>query len=189
MNDWLERNRPLVLVSIGALVAISIGFLALSLKRPAPITIDPPRPTATPGPIRVHVSGAVNNPDVYELPPDSIARDAIEFAGGGASDADLDRVNLARVLADGDQVYVPVVGETPLEEPPGVAPAGSTIVNINTATQAELETLPGIGPALAGRILDYREANGPFPDVESLQNVSGIGPATLEEIRNQITVQ
>lgn len=191
MNAWLERHRILILGSIGLLLVLTGGLFAIRWQPPAPIVIEPPAPTPTPGPIQVYISGAVLNPDVYEVAPDTITQDVIEIAGGAAADADLNLINLAQPLSDGDQIYVPVVGEAPppafSDAPSGVEQGG--IVNINSADQAALETLPGIGPALAERILEYRDANGPFPDVDALQNVSGIGPATLDEIRDQITVE
>ena len=194
MNQWLEQHRILVLSVIGLLILISVIIVGLRWQQPAPIVIEPPAATATSGPIQVYISGAVANPDVYSVPSGAIVRDALALAGGPASDADLNTINLAKALHDGDQVYVPHIGEVP---PPAVsAPAGDTSqssvpsgpININTATQAELETLPGIGPALATRIIDYRESNGPFASIEAIQNVSGIGPSTFENIKELITV-
>jgi competence protein ComEA len=140
----------------------------------------------------VYVSGAVTHPDVYELSPDSIVQDALSTAGGASDDANLDAVNLARPLSDGDQVYVPRVGEvvTPIPQEGGqAAPVAGGPVNINTADQAALESLPGIGPALAERIIDYREANGSFAAIEDIQNVSGVGPATFEGFRELIVAE
>jgi competence protein ComEA len=158
-----------------------------------PIPTPTPLPTLTPAPIRVHVSGAVRQPAVYELAPGSIVQDAVDAAGGPASNADLDCINLALELRDQQQVYVPRQGET--SPPPPVSggeldSGGSTgsLVNINTATTAELETLPRIGPAMAQRIVEYREANGPFAAIEDVQDVPGIGPATFEGLKDRITV-
>jgi competence protein ComEA len=191
MNQWIEQHRALILSLIGLLIVGGVAALLIRWQTPAPIVIEPPLPTPTPGPIRVYVSGAVAQPDVYELPAGSIAQDALSAAGGPASDADLNRINLAASLADGEQVYVPHIGEVPTPAPasPGgaeSAPAGP--ININTASQVELETLPGIGPSIAQRIIEYREANGPYPTIEAIQNVSGIGPSTFEQIKDLITV-
>lgn len=139
----------------------------------------------------LHVHGAVVEPGIVELPAGSRVVDAIAAARGPTDDADLGGVNLARVLVDGEQLYVPRVGEVP---PPGAgvagggAAGGSGLVNLNTADAAALETLPGIGPALASRIIAWREANGGFRAVDELLAVSGIGQKTLDGFRDQVTV-
>ncbi|ACQ79993.1 competence protein ComEA helix-hairpin-helix repeat protein [Beutenbergia cavernae DSM 12333] len=151
-----------------------------------------PSPT---GEVVVHVAGLVASPGVVSLPPSSRVQDALEAAGGALPEADLAALNLARVLVDGEQVYVPAPGEAPPAGAGGApgAPAaegGSDggPVNLNTADLAALDTLPGIGPALAQRIVEWRTANGSFVDVEELTEVSGIGPATLERLRPLVTV-
>jgi competence protein ComEA len=106
--------------------------------------------------------------------------DALALAGGPTPEAELSGVNLARVVFDGEQIVVPRIGEEPL------ATAGSGLVSLSRATQAELETLPRIGPATAERIMSWREANGPFQSIEDLLAVSGIGPATLEGLSGLI---
>ena len=150
--------------------------------------------TATPS-VVVHVLGAVRNPGVYELAATSRVVDAISAAGGVLDDAELAAVNLARTLVDGEQLYVPRIGETPPVSAPDAASGGGAsgsanggLVNLNTATLAELDTLPRIGPALAQRIIDYRTANGPFAAIDDLADVPGIGDATLEGLRALVTV-
>lgn len=156
--------------------------------------------------ILVHVLGAVRAPGVYELPAGSRLVDAVAAAGGLSDDADPSLVNLARTLVDGEQARIPRVGEpAPSEPAAGASGDGSTggagagasggssgtasaLVNLNTATQAELETLPRIGPAMAQRILDYRAQHGGFTSVEDLRNVSGIGDATYEQLAPLVTV-
>jgi competence protein ComEA len=193
MNEWLEKNKVLVLGAVGLIIAASAIFFALRFREPAPVVIQPPAATATPGDISVYVSGAVAKPDVYKLPYGSIAKDAIAAAGGATSDADLNHVNLAQVLADGQQIYIPKVGEVPTTAPAGTkgtqAPVVTGPININTASEAELETLPHIGPSIAGKIIDYRTKHGPFAKIEDIQNVQGIGPATFAQIKDLITVQ
>jgi competence protein ComEA len=109
-------------------------------------------------------------------------------AGGPAGDADLDRINLASSVADGQQIYVPRQDEeNPPVQSPSAQRASDGRVNINTADAAALETLPGIGPALAQRILDYRQAHGPFTKIEDIMEVSGIGRATFEKLGDLIT--
>ena len=150
-------------------------------------TITPTFPTPAPGPVTVSVDGAVQRPGSYTLPPGSLVDDAVRMAGGPTAEADLVRINLARELKDGDRVYVPHVGEVlPTATPYGLSTDGR--IDINLADVALLETLPGIGPALAQRIVEYRENNGLFESVEQLQEVDGIGPMVLERVRELITL-
>jgi competence protein ComEA len=127
---------------------------------------------------------------VYTLPADSIVKDAMIAAGGPADDADLDRINLASSVTDGQQIYVPRQGEqSPPVHPPSAQRSSDLRVNINTADVAALETLPGIGPALAQRILDYRQVHGPFVRAEDIMEVSGIGKATFEKLSDHIKTE
>ena len=131
----------------------------------------------------VYVSGAVASPGVLTLPASSRVIDAITAAGGATHEADLESINLARILVDGEQIRVGVVGETP---PPASAEAGTaarSCVRLGTATEAELQTLPGIGPALAQRIISYRSTHPRLNSVEELDDVPGIGPSLIEKIR------
>jgi competence protein ComEA len=179
MEQWLDRYRGLLFFILVALALA--GLILFQLLRPEPpgvvLTSSPPLPspqaTSTPHPLRVYVSGAVQQPDVYSLPPDSIVKDAIVAAGGSSDDADLDRINLALAVADGQHVYVPRLGEQQLAvEPPGNPSTSGGIININTANAAELEVLPAIGPSIAQRICDYRDAHGPFGRIEDIMEVS-----------------
>lgn len=150
-------------------------------------------PTATPQPLRVYISGAVAQPGVVTLPAGSLLADALEAVGGAADDADLDGVNLAASLTDNQHVIVPRYTPTP-QPPVEVVPAAkgasaATLLNINTATAAELEMLPHIGPAMAQRIIDYREAHGPFTQIEDLKNVEGIGETRYQDLAPLITVE
>ena len=145
----------------------------------------------------VHVTGAVVSPGVVHLPAGSRVTDALTAAGGPSADADTSQINLARPLADGEQVRVPRAGEdasawdarapTAATGSPGASP-GQGQVNINTADAGELERLPGIGPALAQRIVDYRREHGRFGAVEDLTDVPGIGPAKLRALKEVATV-
>jgi competence protein ComEA len=161
---------------------------------PVQITINPPVPTPTVGPtathepILVYVTGAVNNPQVtVSLPYGSRVQDAIDAAGGLAENADLERVNFAGILRDGDQVHVLSIEELTEEVLPTAS--GGGIVFINSATLEELMALPNIGAATAQAIIDYRETNGRFENIEDLDNVEGIGPATLEELEPLISFE
>jgi len=191
----VTRLRPFLVFGAVLLgLAGLIFFQARSTSSPAVLlsTASPeptPGPTATPRPLRVYVSGAVRRPDVYSLPPDAIVKDALLAAGGPAAGADLDRLNLAQPLADGQQVHVPRQGEAGLPSPAGPATRAGTggLIDVNHAGAAALESLPGIGPSLAAAIVAYREAHGPFLSVDALLDVPGIGPATLDKIRALIT--
>ncbi len=130
----------------------------------------------------VYVAGAVNRPGIQRLPAGSRIADAIEGAGGPTGEADLEGLNLAQRLSDGMRIHVPRRGQ-----PPNGAPSTGK-VNINTASAAELEKLPGIGPTLAQRIVEYREKNGPFRKVEDLRKVKGIGERKFRELRERVEV-
>jgi competence protein ComEA len=157
---------------------------------------DPPG--ASPGIARifVHILGAVERPGLYELGVGGRGIDAVAAAGGFTAEADQGGLNLARLLVDGEQIVVPIVGEAP---PPGAggsaAPGGGPVgaaagglVDLNTADAALLDTLPGVGPATAQRILDWRETNGGFTSIEDLLSVSGIGEKTFADLEGLVTV-
>lgn len=170
----------------------------------APATADATDAAAAPGAatLLVHVVGQVREPGVVQLPPGSRVGDAIQAAGGAKGKADLSALNLAAPVTDGEQVRVPKLGETvvggsaPASGAPASGPsAGGTggaaagapsTVDLNTADVATLETLPGVGPVLAGRIVSHREQHGPFASVDALQDVSGIGPATFARLRDLV---
>jgi competence protein ComEA len=194
VSKQLEQYRGALFVVLVLVVLAGIILFQTLRRQPPPIILNtvtpqaPAGPTATPRPLRVYVSGAVQQPDVYLLAPDSIVKDALLAAGGPSGDADLDRINLAMPLGDGQQVYVPHQGEeNPPVQPPSRASGLEGKININTAVLAELDSLPGIGPVMAERIVEYRQTHGPFVQPEDITNVPGIGPATFEEIRDLIT--
>jgi competence protein ComEA len=173
---------------------LGVGLLLLATGKPRgePIHLSPP-PTLAPN--IVHVTGAVNQPGVYPLTSGSRVGDAIEAAGGLAGDADTSIINLAMVVEDGMQIWVPTQlsenrnGDDPALETSESTPGQSASqININSASQIELESLTGIGPVLAKAIIQYRLEHGPFTKIEEIQNVSGIGPVTFEKIRPFITV-
>jgi competence protein ComEA len=161
------------------------GLLYLLLSRPRGTAIEL-IPPPSPSPMRVHVAGAVASPGVYPLPAGAIVADAIAAAGGARPGADLDALNLAAPIGDNEQVFIPMAG-TPLPTDPTALQEGG-VVHLNTATSAELETLPGIGPTLANAILSYRNQNGPFQSVEELIHVPGIGPTRLAQLRDLVRV-
>ncbi|WP_308209792.1 ComEA family DNA-binding protein [Microbacterium galbinum] len=150
--------------------------------------------TAPGGELYVHVLGAVEKPGLYVLAIDARIVDALAAAGGTTEEADLAAINLARIVTDGEQVVVPVVGATVPEPGSGTAPgSGSTApgddrIDLNSADQAALETLPRIGPALAERIISWRDENGRFQTVDDLLAVPGIGEKLLEGLRDGVRV-
>lgn len=187
-----ERAAIGSVVALGLVIAvIALGGVLLLLSRPAPvqIIINPPIPTPTQtprGPLLIYVTGAVASPGMVQVAPGGRVQDVLSAAGGAASDADLVQVNLAAFVQDGDQIHVPAQGSST-----GSAlatPSGGLRININTADATALETLPGIGPITAARIIDYRTANGPFATPEDLMNVQGIGDATFESLAPLIRV-
>lgn len=131
----------------------------------------------------VYVSGAVASPGVLSLPSTSRVIDAITAAGGATPEADLESINLARILVDGEQIRVGVVGESPTSASAGTGTDAQACVRLATATETELQTLPGIGPALAQRIISYRSTHPRLTSVEELDDVPGIGPSLIEKIR------
>ncbi|MDP9996671.1 ComEA family DNA-binding protein [Pseudarthrobacter sulfonivorans] len=158
--------------------------------RAGPPDMPPESPHA--GTVIIHVAGAVALPGVVQLPAGSRVHQAIAEAGGGTPSADLNRLNLAAVLEDGQKLYVPVPGEdlpaapggpgSEAEDPGGGAASGGAKVNLNTASVEELDALPKVGPVLAQRIVDWRKEHGLFKSVEELDAVDGVGPKMLETL-------
>lgn len=149
------------------------------------------------GPVVAHVAGAVQTPGVVEVPPGARVHEAVEEAGGPTSGAALDGLNLAQEVQDGALIWVPTQEELDAGEAPPADQAQSggpvggeeqaELINLNTADAATLEELPGIGPALAERIVDHRDSHGEFGAVEELAAVSGIGPAILADVEDLVT--
>ncbi len=174
----------LVLVGLGCAVLVSVfggHASAVDVARPTPAASAGAISSAT---ILVHILGAVQHPGLYELSEGDRAIDAVAAAGGFTDGADRAQLNLARFVDDAEQIYVPVVGEGPAG---GVA-ASSGKININTADEAALDTLPRVGPAMAARIIAWRETNGRFGTIEELMNVTGIGDKTFEGMKDLVTV-
>jgi competence protein ComEA len=179
------------LLVYGILIGLLAGGLVYVSTRPprgTPVTLSP-APTAAP--LMVHVSGAVLQPGMYALPPGSRVRDAVQISGGFTGDADAGAINLAALVQDGQKIQIPSkVKDTPV--PPAasnpVATPASGKINLNTASQAELESLPRIGPALAERIIAYRTEHGPFASLEAIMEVVGIGEGIYAAIKDLITL-
>jgi competence protein ComEA len=197
LRDWLAglgRRELAVLAAIAVLMGGgAVVWYLRSLPRPVTVrTLRPePAPSPSPVPVVVHVAGWVRRPGVYELGQGERVIDAIEAAGGSRRGAELDALNLAAVLVDGQQVLVPrkSLGDGSAgSAASGGSTGGQGLINLNSATAEDLETLPGIGEVLAAEIIAYREQNGPFTSVEDLLNVSGIGEQRLADVRDLVSV-
>lgn len=172
----------------------SAPISTLSITAATPSAASTPEPATDP--VFVHIDGAVVAPGVYEM-TGSLPRvnDAVMAAGGLAGDADTSALNLAAVLSDGEKIYVPRQGEVVAGQASSGAASGSDVgasssgvININTATAEELDSLPGIGPSTAAAIVEDRERNGPFASPEDLMRVSGIGEGKFSKLKDQIRV-
>lgn len=182
----IGRREQLAVLLVVAAILFGLGYKYALIRNHA----EPPPAVETAedmvvADLKVHVAGAVKSPGVYSLERGSRTQDAINLAGP-KPEADLNALNLAAILQDGQRVWVPEIPDPSAEsEDPGTGAEGK--ININTADARALEGLPGVGPALAERIVRYREQNGPFSMVEELTNVSGIGEKTLEGLRDYAT--
>ena len=203
LRAWLGRHWSVL--ALLALTAVATGLVAAYVRRPSapapPVVVYQPSPRPTPSPpsmtqIVVHVSGAVESPGVYQLPIGSRIDDAIKTAGGALPDADLNRLNLAARVADGQQVVVPrrlaQVSPAPVAgSGPAAAVSSPTTgrVNVNTASIPELDALPGVGPVTAQRIVAYREQHGPFARVEQLREAKLVNTPTFEKIKDLVATE
>lgn len=191
-----DRPRRRLRLSVGAAVTLGLVLLSAAVGwgllrgQAAPADVIPlgeaSSEAVSPGDLYVHVLGEVAHPGLYILRGDARVVDALAAAGGASAAADLRAVNLARVLSDGEQIVVPKEGENS-GQGPGAAPSDGRI-DLNGADQAALETLPRIGPALAQRIIAWREENGRFRSVDDLLAVPGIGAKLLAGLREQVRV-
>ncbi len=172
--------KVLLYITYGVLIGLLAGgviWLSTSRSPGEPVAL---LSSPTPSRLVVYVSGAVVNPGLYSLAPDSRIGDAVQAAGGVAPGGDASSLNFAVIVHDGDQINVPGVVDT--------SHVNTGRVNINTASLDELDALPGIGPTTAQNIVDYRNANGPFQVIQDIQNVPGVGLAVYDRIKDYITV-
>ena len=183
-----SRRNLIIAASAGVAVVALIGsFWSNGMSGSGDVVVAATAPAelepTTPGTLFVHVVGEVANPGVYEVPVDSRVMDAVSLAGGLTDNADPMSLNLARMVQDGEQIIVGTTGHAGASHS-----LRSSLININTATQSDFETLPRIGPALADRIVAFRDEQGPFASVEGLLDVPGIGELTLAGMRDKITL-
>ena len=202
MKPWLLILTGVLigLLATGAILLISQperGVAIVLSPAPTPTNTAPPKPTATTAPIQVLIKGQIANPGIYILEPESRLLDLIALAGGLTELADENRVNNVFLLRDGDYFYIPSVGEIipdTARNAPGNNPLDDPAffdypLNINEASQEAFESLPGIGPSKAADIIAFREQLGSFNSIEDLLDIPGIGPATLEAIREYLVIE
>ena len=207
LREWIEDHVSWKIIGMALVIIAVIAFCGGNLYQEwraegegltlvqedataGETAADSAAPENASGEVVVHVAGAVSSPGVYTLPADSRVDDAVRAAGATA-DADLSQLNLAQKLADGQKITVPVAGATPADGSSAATNADSDnsgLININTATQEELESLPSIGEVRAQAIITYREEHGGFRTIDELKEVSGIGDKIFADISPHVTV-
>ena len=187
----MQNLRSTLYLASGILFGLFLAALVWVVSRNPSGEAVILRPVPTEMPVIVHITGAVPRPGVYALPQGARVQDAISAAGGFLAEADKSQLNLAALLEDGIRMDIPFVeGASPIIGTPGptVVAVTTELININTASAEELDSLPGIGATLAQRIIEYREQNGPFINAEDIINVPGIGVGNYERFKDLITV-
>jgi competence protein ComEA len=191
---WSElhytTNQKRSLAIIGVLVLATSTFFIVKTSTPSEAIVAPLTVEVALSEIIIDVEGEVENPGVYRLPTGSRVFEAIKAAGGVTANADASDLNQARLLSDGEQIYL--FAKSPKssgsKSTSKVKPKGSSLVLLNRATAKEFEALDGIGPVLASRIISFRKANGPFATIEDLLKVPGIGAGTLSKFKSKLRV-
>ena len=211
MLDNLDNKQKKIVIIVGIIIIIGIlYFIYNGIDKKSTDQIDnnmlsiennTKENEGTKELVIVHITGAVKTPGIVKLPEGARIEDAIDKAGGLTEDADISDVNLAYVLEDGIKIKIPTISEEKNEEiiinssGEGIVEkeisnnSENKIININKANETDLQTLPGIGASLAGRIVEYRNSNGKFNEIEDIKNVSGIGDSKYENIKNLICVK
>ncbi|HSC49168.1 MAG TPA: helix-hairpin-helix domain-containing protein [Gaiellaceae bacterium] len=189
----LQRRRLLLTVAASLTLVLLLGRYALGAGTSTPAAPLPPPPAGDAGRsgssssrVVVDVVGAVRRPGLYRLPQHARIADAVTRAGGSTRRADLAQVNLAAPLADGEQIVVPTRGAVGAVGAGSAAGSASAPVQLSTATLEELDSLPGVGPVTAQKILDYRQEHGAFHSVDELDAIPGIGPKRLDQLRDLV---
>lgn len=187
-------RRGVVVIAVIALLAAVIAGIGAWRARPDPEPVAVPAPeqgstSPSTGPLLVvAVAGKVRRPGVVRLPPGSRVADAVAAAGGAVPGTDLAMLNLARKVVDGEQIVVGAPAPAGGPQPAGAPPQPGALLNLNAATAAQLDTLPGVGPVLAQRLVEYRTANGGFRSVDQLREVEGIGESRFQRLKELVTV-
>ncbi|MGE5654649.1 MAG: helix-hairpin-helix domain-containing protein [Bacillota bacterium] len=199
----LGRREMIIIAAALGLLLIVTGATWWRMQAKAPVVIasprgsegssnvsvsNPPVAVAKSEQVIVHISGAVRQPGLYSVPLGARLNDAVQIAGGALAEADLDAVNLAAPLVDGQKYLIPVKGQQATALSSGSTSPSSGKININTAEAKTLEQLPGVGEVRAKAIIEYRQKNGPFRSIEDLKKITGIGDKTFEQLRDQVTV-
>ena len=185
-NHWVQAKsgdksarRKLLIIAVGAVITIALLVSGQTATKPIKVTTHHSNSAVEVKSGFVHLTGAVKNPGVYPISIGMRLFEVVALAGGFTSKADRESVNLARTLTDGEQIIVSGSGETAVND---------GLIHINKATAADFDKLPGIGPTLSARIVDWREANGGFKSVDDLRRVSGIGDKLFAGIKTLVTI-
>lgn len=200
MKEWIKEHMILTSVMVLGFLVLLFYFFSPLTDQPYPENheemefpveaLEEQQPPTEPKTIMADVKGAITNPGVYEAKEGERVIDIITRAGGLTEKADQSQVNLAMYVVDEMVLYIPEVGEAVLQD---IGSANTSTkedkVNLNAANQAELETLPGIGPSKSTAIIEYRETNGPFKKIEDIQSISGFGEKTFEKLKDKIVVK
>ena len=189
--EWLERHRSTLATALVVIVAVA-AFAVLQVPRRPALQVSAPAAPPAPPSIKIHIVGAVQSPGVYQLPADARVEDALKAAGGLNPSADVSSLNLAAPLKDGQQLAVPVAGPSTLGASASSVDASSagppTKLDLNRASLADLDTLPGVGPVTAQKLLDYRAKQGRFTSVDELKDAKLVTSSTYDKIRELVEV-
>jgi competence protein ComEA len=185
------QHRHLLVAGLAAAVVVVLGLNVLHRGHahaaiPVLRTATHTRAAVPTAQLVVDVAGAVRRPGLYHLAAGTRIADAVAAAGGATGKADVTLVNLAAPLADGEQVLVPARGGAGAADGAGGAPSPTAPLDLNTANADQLDALPGVGPATAQKIIDYRQAHGPFRSMDELEGVPGIGPSKLAQLKGLV---
>jgi competence protein ComEA len=173
-----------VVAMVVAAILSTVAFLLLDRYATPSVSIV----ERSEDPLVVQVSGAVATPGMYSLPGGARLGDLVDAAGGLSSEADLSTLNLAARIDDGEAIEIRAISETESTPSQNAAGPAAPLININTATLEELDSLPGVGPVIGQRIIDYRESNGPFQSVDELEEIDGISTSLIRELEPLVTV-